>query len=460
MSVSLPLKYRPQTFEALVGQDYLVRFLSELIKRDQKGRNLIISGPQGSGKTSSARIYGRALNCEHPTASGSPCMVCDNCKLLGSDGKGHPDYQEFAAAEEGGIKEVKSLIELARVKPLLGKFRIIALDEVQSLSKEAFDSLLKILEEPPPHLVLIFLTTESLESKKIPTTVQSRCAKLEVKTLTQDAARKYIEYVCNAEGLQFEPQALDLLVHQSKGHVRNILQDLDQLSHYGPITLETTKEVFGFSSIDYVYRYVLALQSGNFQEQLKAISEWGEPIGNQFTILQEFFLYYFYRYVLRVSSFVVNPMLLLLSEGQWQEIHRGFQGKARDINVPLEDFFEKVNNFWTTRTPATSQVALHYVLVSLHNLLNVNGLRGTQIPKTAPNTMKMAATRQNRSSRIFTDTNLAPVKDTILQENPVIPVPPVEVVPETPKLEGRKLYPHSLQQHGFGRPISVTEVEM
>jgi DNA polymerase III subunit gamma/tau len=451
--MSLPNKYRPEKFSDLLGQTNVSQLLSELIRRGE-GRSIVISGAWGCGKTSAARIYARALNCLHPTEDGDPCYQCEHCRDF-TKGSFH-DYHELDSATYGKVEEIPRIIEIAKTPPILGKWRVIVFDEAQSTSPKAFDALLKVLEEPPAFLVLIFLTTEV---HKVRDAIKSRCASLQVHTISDELAKAYAEKTCKAEGIEYDEAGIDLIVHKSKGHPRDILKDLDQVAHYGKVTLERVKAVFGLTFMDHVARYVLALQKGDYPAQVEALSSWVETPQNIFVLLQEFFLYYYYRYVLRIETFIVNPILLLLPQEQWQEIHRGFLKKVQDIGSTSEEVFQEVNKLWTSRTNAGSLVELHYHLLALHNLLNVNGLRSTAVPAVASVAARpIIAGCPERSKRNMHRNREIPLQVPV---SPVIQADPIlvdtQVVAEKPKTT---VFRHELASMGFGAPIGITEAEM
>jgi DNA polymerase III subunit gamma/tau len=373
--------------------------------------------------------------------------------MLGHDGKGHPDYLEQDAASSGSIEDIRNILDLAKAPPMFGKFRVIALDEVHTISGKAFDAILKLLEEPPPYLVFIFLTTDLSRVQK---TIQSRCARLEVSTLPDDIAKEHLIWVCNQEGIKYEDEALDIIVHIALGHPRDLLQRLEELTHYGDeITLELTKRVFSLDSVDYISRYVKALLEGDFLKQLEAIREWGSPPNIQFRMLTEFFLFYFQTYHLRVQYFITNPFLLLFQKSTLTEIHNEFLKKAKGAGITLEEVCVPITDFWTARSESEPQssVAMHYILLALHNLVNVNNFRSEKSKSVTKNPIKASAigVLLPRASRIMTV--VAPVE--------IAPdVTPPILVKEDIILEKEILYAHNLKEHGFGAPLPIGMTEM
>jgi len=209
---TLPIKYRPKKYTDLQGQTTVVKFLQALSKR-QLGRNIILYGVYGTGKTTSARIYAKSLNCLNLSKDGDPCYVCDAC-LEPSN------VIEIDAASSSGKDDVKELLEIAKIPPLIGNYRVIIADEAQQFSKSAWDALLKSIEEPKSFQVFIFSTTEI---NKVREAIRSRCQNLEIKLLDTETSIKLLNKVCHAEGLIFEKEALEIISFISQGHSRDLL---------------------------------------------------------------------------------------------------------------------------------------------------------------------------------------------------------------------------------------------
>jgi DNA polymerase III gamma/tau subunit len=364
------------------------------------------------------------------------------------------DYHELDAATYGKVAEIPRIIDLCKQPPMFGKWRVIVFDEAQGTSDQAFDALLKLLEDPPAFLIFIFLTTEL---RKVREAIKSRCADLKVNLISDDLSKKYAERICRLEGIEYDEPGIDLIVHKAKGHARDVLRDIDQVSHLGPVSLDQVKAVFGLTFVDYIFQYILALQKGDFSAQIAAISEWVDTPQNIFVLLQEFFLYYYYKYVLRIDAFVVNPILLLLPQEQWQEIHRGFVKKAQDMGSNLEEIFTSVNELWTSRTNAGSMVELHYHLVALHNLF-VSGLRSTAVPAVVsmPSRPNIAGCQDRAKRKMLKNEPQRVTEAPAIQVAPIL-VDNTQVIAEKPKTS---VFRHELASMGFGAPIGITEAEM
>ncbi len=228
----LARKYRPQTFDDLVGQEVLVRTLSNAIKMGRIAHAFLLTGIRGIGKTTTARIIARALNCigedGKSGATITPCGVCSNCIQIREDR--HVDVLEMDAASHTGVGDMRDLIETVHYAPTNARYKIYIIDEVHMLSNNAFNALLKTLEEPPPHVIFIMATTET---RKIPVTILSRCQRFDLKRLDVEQLADHLAKVCEKENVQAENAALQLLAMAAEGSVRDGLSLLDRAIAHG-----------------------------------------------------------------------------------------------------------------------------------------------------------------------------------------------------------------------------------
>ena len=247
----LARKYRPRTFEDLIGQNSMVKILSNAFSLNRIAHAFLFTGVRGVGKTTAARIVARGLNClkdDRPTIS--PCGVCSSCISAKNDR--HVDIVEIDAASHTGVDDVRELTEGVRYKPAEGRYKIYIIDEVHMLSTQAFNALLKTLEEPPEHVKFIFCTTEI---KKIPVTVLSRCQKFDLRRVAVDELVELLRSICSKEEVSIDDKSLNLLARYSDGSVRDSLSLLDQaisMSNTG-ITLETINNMLGLSDKSIVW---------------------------------------------------------------------------------------------------------------------------------------------------------------------------------------------------------------
>ncbi len=223
----LARKYRPQTFSQLIGQEPMVRTLGNAIERDRLAHAFLMTGVRGVGKTSTARLIAKALNCIGPDGQGGPtidpCGVCEPCTAI-AEGR-HIDVIEMDAASHTGIDDIREIIEAVRYATVSARFKIYIIDEVHMLSKAAFNGLLKTLEEPPEHVKFLFATTEV---EKLPVTVLSRTQRFDLRRIPADLLHKHFAYVCKQEGVGAEEEALAMIAAAAEGSVRDGLSILDQ----------------------------------------------------------------------------------------------------------------------------------------------------------------------------------------------------------------------------------------
>lgn len=270
----LARKYRPSTFAELVGQEALVRTLTNAIETGRIAHAFVLTGVRGIGKTSTARIIARALNCTGADGNGgptiSPCGVCDNCKSIAADR--HVDVMEMDAASRTGIDDVRELIESVRYRPVSARYKIYIIDEVHMLSRQAFNGLLKTLEEPPEHVKFIFATTEI---RKIPVTVLSRCQRFDLKRVDAARLREHFASIADKEGAEFEDEALNLVARAADGSVRDGLSLLDQaIAHgAGKVTAEQVRDMLGLADRALVFDLYDALMKGEIAEALALFAD-------------------------------------------------------------------------------------------------------------------------------------------------------------------------------------------
>ena len=238
------LKYRPQTFKELVGHEEISTAIFNSIKINKPTNAFLFTGIRGIGKTTFARIVAKALNCENGIEKLCEKNFCSNCNSIINSN--HIDVLEIDAASRTGVEDVRELIEFSRYGPTVGRYKIFIIDEVHMLSKQAFNALLKTLEEPPKYLKFIFATTEI---KKIPVTVLSRCQRYNLSRISSDELFKYLKNICLNEKKNVDEKALKLIVKISEGSVRDALSLLDRalISNFGTVlTFKNVQEIFGY----------------------------------------------------------------------------------------------------------------------------------------------------------------------------------------------------------------------
>ncbi|WP_346124286.1 DNA polymerase III subunit gamma and tau, partial [Micromonospora coerulea] len=225
MALALYRKYRPRTFAEVIGQEHVTEPLSQALRSGRLNHAYLFSGPRGCGKTSSARILARSLNCEQgPTPE--PCGQCDSCRSLATDGTGSIDVIEIDAASHGGVDDARELREKAFFAPARSRFKIYVIDEAHMVSPAGFNALLKLVEEPPEYVKFIFATTEP---EKVLGTIKSRTHHYPFRLIPPKTLRPYLEQLCEAEGVTVDPAVFPLVVRAGGGSARDSLSVLDQL---------------------------------------------------------------------------------------------------------------------------------------------------------------------------------------------------------------------------------------
>ncbi|MDD8049141.1 MAG: DNA polymerase III subunit gamma/tau [Thomasclavelia sp.] len=258
--------YRPQSFEDLAGQEHISTTLQNAIKENKIAHAYLFAGPRGTGKTTVAKIFAKAINCTGDT-NNPPCNECDNCKAI-TKGE-HPDVIEIDAASNNGVDEVRDLIEKVKYAPINGKYKVYIIDEVHMMSKGAFNALLKTLEEPPAHIVFILATTEP---HKILPTIISRCQRFDFTRIEEKDIVKRMEYVLKEENKNYEKEALSIIAKLADGGMRDALSILEQcLAYNDEVTVENVNNVYGLLNIETKINFIKQLLSKDLEAVLKSL---------------------------------------------------------------------------------------------------------------------------------------------------------------------------------------------
>jgi DNA polymerase-3 subunit gamma/tau len=274
----LARKYRPQTFEQLIGQEAMVRTLGNAIKRDRIAHAFLLTGVRGVGKTSTARLIAKALNCIGPAGNGGPtidpCNVCEPCVAI-AEGR-HIDVIEMDAASNTSVDNIREIIEAVRYSAVSARYKVYIVDEVHMLSKNAFNALLKTLEEPPPHVKFIFATTEI---DKVPVTVLSRCQRFDLRRIPADLLASHFAHVLEQEHVVSEPDALAMIARAAEGSVRDGLSILDQavahadMDSGGKVSAEQVQGMLGLSDRGALRRLLGFVLDGDGKSALAILAE-------------------------------------------------------------------------------------------------------------------------------------------------------------------------------------------
>ena len=286
--VVLARKYRPQNFEDLLGQDSLVQTLTNAIQNNRLHHAYILTGIRGVGKTTTARLIARALNCTGADGKGEPtihpCGVCDNCKAIAA-GR-HMDVLELDAASHTGVDDIRELLDGARYAPTNARYKIYIIDEVHMLSKGAFNALLKTLEEPPAHVKFIFATTEI---RKVPVTILSRCQRFDLQRLSVETLIELFTKILKNENIPAQTDALEAIAKAADGSARDGLSLLDQATvlSNANIKMDVVEKMLGLADRNQSLSLFENLIKGNIEEVLKAISDQYTNGATPMVILQD-----------------------------------------------------------------------------------------------------------------------------------------------------------------------------
>lgn len=258
-------KYRPSTFKSVVGQHALVNTLKNAVKSGRLAHSYLFCGQRGVGKTTMARIFAKAINCEHLTADGEPCNECESCRAFNEQRS--LNIIELDAASNNSVDDIRQLTDQVLVPPVTGRYRVFIVDEVHMLSAAAFNAFLKTLEEPPKYVIFILATTER---QKILPTILSRCQKYDFQRITPSDIAEQLKYVADHEGYTTEPEALNVIAQKADGAMRDALSIFDQVAaaSMGNITYRAAIDNLNVLDYDYYFRLVDAFADDNVEQSL------------------------------------------------------------------------------------------------------------------------------------------------------------------------------------------------
>lgn len=352
-SRALYLKWRPQTFEEVIGQEPVTRTLRAAVEQGKIAHAYLFCGPRGTGKTSTARILAKAVNCvgEPPR----PCNACDICRAV-NDGA-LIDLIEIDAASHTGVDNIRDLRDKAGFRPNLARYKVYIIDEVHMLSKSAFNALLKTLEEPPPHVIFILATTEPHE---VPATVISRCQRFDFRYVPAGVIAERLRLVAEAEGLRITQEALETIAAHAAGGVRDAISLLDQLTAYSDveITVDQVRALLGIGSVDLAARLVDALLRRDLRaglEVIDALVEQGVPLRQFNAELLEYL-----RGMLLVKARGESQLLQMNPEARRRLEDQAEKADLREWSRWVELFSQSAQSLKTTLQP---QLPLELALV-------------------------------------------------------------------------------------------------
>ncbi len=321
-------KFRPLTFDEMVGQEHIIKTLRNEIMAGRVGHAYLFNGGRGTGKTTAAKILARAVNCLHPE-NGEPCNKCEICKAA-LDGS-LTDIVEMDAASNNSVEDIRSIRDEVNFLPTIAKYRVYIIDEVHMLSTGAFNALLKTLEEPPSHVKFILATTEP---QKLPATILSRCQRFDFKKLSNEYIIKRLNIVCKESNIDITPDAVATIAILAEGGMRDALSILERCAQEeGKITQEVVKELVGIPTLSSVNKLAKEILSKNAQEALETIAEVldsGKDIEN--------FIWELTKYIKDILVFQANGSLELYSMEEKEQLKElaGMANKEKLVSIIYE----------------------------------------------------------------------------------------------------------------------------
>lgn len=367
--------YRPQTFEEVFGQDSAVACLSGLIARGRVGRSILLHGAVGSGKTTLARIYARALNCEAPDPRASPCYACEACGRMGE--QPIKEFEEYNVSRRGGGREDVERFLNTHDRPVHGaKYRILFFDEAHALTREACDLLLHPVESPQHPIRFIFATTEA---ERLRRALRSRLLDLLIRPLPVDRAIEFLRLAAEKIGIAHEPGALALLAGLREGYPRDLLLGLERVWERNTprLTVAQVRAAFDVDQTEVLVAYFFALADGDPDRQTEIVFGWREQATDKIRWIQAFLLHVYHNEIL-ARRLVVDGVIEAIPEDLRAGIVRGFCARlgladARD----LAPFWRQMMAFWPVPETATDETALGLRLTLFHREVNAAADEGS-----------------------------------------------------------------------------------
>ena len=328
--MNLYQKYRPSSFKGLVAQEHVKTTLQNALKKDMLTHAYLFCGPRGTGKTSTARLLAKAINCQNLDAKTyEPCNECDICIQINKGSL--VDLVEIDAASNRGVDEIRDLRESVKFAPTQSKNKVYIIDEVHMLTKEAFNALLKTLEEPPKNVYFILATTEL---HKIPDTIVSRCQRFGFRRINIEDISNHLAYICDEEKVKFEKKALEKVSLRSEGCMRDALSLLDQLISFGDVNTENLNQILGSSQNDSVNDFVENLINSRITENLEIINQIHKDGVNLDEFCKSFIDCLQTKMIENLKNQIVSQKIIEISK-HWMQIYNEFK-QSNNLKFALE----------------------------------------------------------------------------------------------------------------------------
>ena len=427
----LSLKLRPQRFDEVVGQTHVTRTLQNAIGLDRVAHGYIFSGPRGVGKTTTARILAKVLNCKNPKDN-NPCGTCVNCTEITQSS--NLDVQELDGASNRGIDEMRDLREAVKYPPNNSKYRIYIIDEVHMLTREAFNALLKTLEEPPPHVIFIMATTDA---HKVPATILSRTQRFDFKHISINDISEYLKQILESENIKYDTDGIRLIAQKADGSLRDSLSLLDQTIAYASdaLDVETIRDVLGIIKENVFLNIIQTIEKRDHKEvihQLSQLIDAGYAISD---------------FISGVNEILRNCMIkktgesaqLNLSENSLNWLQTGCRFSTADFLRMLDLSLQFESKLRFLQQPQISLEALFIKLSMMDSSVDIASILSGEVPKTIsvkkPEPKKSTIPTENSiSSPVQTEPidSPQPTENNPVTEKLTTPTPPVvsEPVPQ------------------------------
>ena len=427
----LSLKLRPQRFDEVVGQTHVTRTLQNAIGLDRVAHGYIFSGPRGVGKTTTARILAKVLNCKNPKDN-NPCGTCVNCTEI-TQGS-NLDVQELDGASNRGIDEMRDLREAVKYPPNNSKYRIYIIDEVHMLTREAFNALLKTLEEPPPHVIFIMATTDA---HKVPATILSRTQRFDFKHISINDISEYLKQILESENIKYDTDGIRLIAQKADGSLRDSLSLLDQTIAYASdaLDVETIRDVLGIIKENVFLNIIQTIEKRDHKEvihQLSQLIDAGYAISD---------------FISGFNEFLRNCMIqktgesakLNLSENSLNWLQSGCWFSTADFLRMLDLSLQFESKLRFLQQPQISLEALFIKLSMMDASVDIASILSGEVPKTIsvkkPESQKPSITTENPDSPLVQTEPIdspQPTENNPVTEKLTTPTPPVvsEPVPQ------------------------------
>ena len=427
----LSLKLRPQRFDEVVGQTHVTRTLQNAIGLDRVAHGYIFSGPRGVGKTTTARILAKVLNCKNPKDN-NPCGTCVNCTEI-TQGS-NLDVQELDGASNRGIDEMRDLREAVKYPPNNSKYRIYIIDEVHMLTREAFNALLKTLEEPPPHVIFIMATTDA---HKVPATILSRTQRFDFKHISINDISEYLKQILESENIKYDTDGIRLIAQKADGSLRDSLSLLDQTIAYASdaLDVETIRDVLGIIKENVFLNIIQTIEKRDHKEvihQLSQLIDAGYAISD---------------FISGFNEFLRNCMIqktgesakLNLSENSLNWLQSGCWFSTADFLRMLDLSLQFESKLRFLQQPQISLEALFIKLSMMDASVDIASILSGEVPKTIsvkkPESQKSSISTENPDSPLVQTEPIdspQPTENNPVTEKLTTPTPPVvsEPVPQ------------------------------